>query len=388
MTYPHLGLRDWPFRIVPEPEFCDFLADRAILRKEVEDLLGSLENRPTSHIQLIWSWYGAGKTHTVYYLANQCSKKHRRLLPVYTELPRDAKGFVDLYKVVVGQIPTESIVDAFLEFTTGPREKPAFGHTLDPDLSAALTQAALGNRPTKVLLGQWLLGNPLPQSSQRELGVGMRINTTEKCAVVMADLVSLLAPRRPLSGEGLSTPTRLIWIVDEVQRVEDLSPSARQSVLSGIVGVFNRSPTGLTILLSYTGAPSEGSLPDWITDDLKDRIGLERPMLLPPLRSDEAMILIQELLAHFRLPEPAHHGVFYPFDRAAIEALVRALAKNGDLKPRSIMETLDASLRHLEPRLRSGKLSIITVGALRESLDRFPLDWSQLPAKKSRSRST
>ena len=388
MTYPHLGLREWPFRIVPEPEFCDFIADRATLRKEVEELLESLENRPTSDIQLIWSWYGAGKTHTVYYLANQCSERHRRLLPVYTELPREAKGFVDLYRIAVGQIPTESIVDAFLEFSTRPRERSAFGHTLDPDLSAALTQAALGNRPTKVLLGQWLLGNPLPQSSQRELGVGMRINTTEKCSVVLADLVSLLAPRRPSSGDVEAAPVRLIWIVDEVQRVEDLPDSARRSVLSGIVGVFNRCPTGLTMLLSYTGAPSEQSLPDWITADLKDRIGLERPMLLPPLRSDEAMLLIQELLAHFRLPEAAELGGFYPFDEVAIKELVRVLAKGGDLKPRNVMEALDASLRHLEPRLRSGALSIITIAALRESLGRFPLDWSEQPARRRRSKSS
>src|SRR5207253_1478419 len=125
MTYPHLGLRDWPFRIVPEPEFCDFLADRLTLRKDIEEFLSSLETRPTSEIQLIWSWYGAGKTHTLYYLANQCVEKHQRLLPVYTELPRDAKGFVDLYRSTIAQIPTELVIDAFLEYSTRPAGKGA-----------------------------------------------------------------------------------------------------------------------------------------------------------------------------------------------------------------------------------------------------------------------
>ncbi len=375
MTYPHLGLREWPFRIVPEPEFCDFIADRQTLRKDVEDLLCSLENRPTSDIQLIWSWYGAGKTHTVYYLANQCGEKHRRLLPVYTELPREAKGFVDLYRVAISQIPLERVIDAFLEFTTRPPGRATFTRVLDPDLGGALTQAALGDRRIQVLLGQWLLGNPLTQSSLRELGVGARPNTTEKCAVVLADLVWLLAPRNPAAGEV--TFQRVIWIIDEVQRVEQLPPAARRSVLSGLVGVFNRCPTGLTMLMSYTGTPKEGSLPDWITEDLKDRIGLERPMLLPPLRSDEAMVLIRELLAHFRLPEAAHLGAFHPFEESAIEALIRALAKKNDLKPRNIMEALDASLRHLEPGIRSRVGATIGVAALRESLNRFPLDWSE-----------
>src|SRR6266571_3682030 len=135
MGYDHLGLKDWPFRIVPDPEFCDFLADRVTVRSEVESLLMSLENRPTSDIQLIWSWYGAGKTHTVYYLANQCADKHRRLLPLYTELPREAKGFVDLYRVAISQIPVERVIDAFLDFTTRPHEKVGFARSLDPDLT-------------------------------------------------------------------------------------------------------------------------------------------------------------------------------------------------------------------------------------------------------------
>jgi hypothetical protein len=375
MTYPHLGLKEWPFRIVPEPEFCDFIADRHTLRKDVEDLLCSLENRPTSDIQLIWSWYGAGKTHTVYYLANQCSEKHGRLLPIYTELPREAKGFVDLYRVAISQFAVEKVIDAFLEFTTRPPGKTTFTRTLDPDLGSALTQAAVGDKRIQMLLGQWLLGNPLTQSSLRELGVGARPNTTEKCAVVLADLVWLLAPRNPAAGEV--TLQRVIWIVDEVQRVEELPPAARRSVLSGLVGVFNRCPTGLTMLMSYTGTPKEGSLPDWITEDLKDRIGLERPMLLPPLRSDEAMVLIRELLARFRLPEAAHLGAFHPFEESAIEALVRALSKKNDLKPRNIMEALDASLRHLEPGIRSGAGTTIGLTALKESLSRFPLDWSE-----------
>lgn len=382
MTYPHLGLKDWPFRIVPEPEFCDFIADRLTLRKDVEDLLCSLENRPTSDIQLIWSWYGAGKTHTVYYLANQCGERHRRLLPLYTELPREAKGFVDLYRAAITQISIEKVIDAFLDFTTRPPGKATFARTLDPDLNAALTQAAVGDKRIQVLLVQWLLGNPLGQAAHRELGVGGRLNTTEKCAVILADLVWLLAPRTP----GEASLQRVIWIIDEVQRVEEFTPSARRSVLSGIVGVFNRCPTGLTMLMSYTGTPKEKSLPDWITADLKDRIGLERPMLLPPLRSEEAMLLVRELLARFRLPEAAHLGAFHPFEESAITALVKALAKQGELKPRSIMEALDASLRHLEPSLRSNVDQAIGVADLKKSLNRFPLDWSESDIRQAKGK--
>jgi hypothetical protein len=381
MTYSHLGLRDWPFRIVPEPEFCDFLADRLTLRTDIEHFLSSLETRPTSEIQLIWSWYGAGKTHTLYYLANQCVANHRRLWPLYIELPRDAKGFVDLYRSTISQVPTDLVIDAFLEYSTRPAGKSTFRHTLDPDLSAALTQAALGDRPVHVLLGQWLLGNALPPASHRQLGVGTRINTTDKCAVVLADVIALLTPRSaaPPPPQQTGLPLRIIWILDEVQRVEDLSGAAQKSVLSGLVGVFNRCPTGLTVFLSYTGAPQQKGLPAWIPSDLKDRIGLERPMLLPPLSSEDALLLVKELLEHFRLPGAFPHNPYHPFERESIDALIRALSKGDDLKPRRLMEALDASLRYSEPSLRSGEIASVGLDVLKQSLSRLSMDWSEEP---------
>jgi len=388
MDYSHLGLKAWPFRIVPEPEFCDFLADRTTLRQEVATLLAALENRPTSDVQLIWSWYGAGKTHTLYYLANQCAFKHERLLPVYVELPREAKSFIDLYRVTVSQFSIEQLIDAHLDYITRPVQKTGFNRSFDPDLNNALTQTAVGGRPSEVLLQQWLLGNSLPAASHRELGVGGRINTTEKCSAVLADLISLLSRRGSNPEADPSGFQRIIWIMDEVQRVEDFSPSVQRSVLSGLVGVFNRCPTGLTILLSYTGTPSEKALPSWIPPDLADRIGLERPMLLPPLRSDEAKLFVKDLVANFRLPECMHYGEFHPFEPECIDEVLRALGRHDNLKPRAIMEALDVSLRNLEPLIRAGQMKSIGVQALRESLAKLPLSWTDAqPKKKERTRS-
>ena len=379
MAYKHLLLRDWPFRVVPEPGFCDFMADRRELRKEVQQLLSSLEVRPTSDVQVIWSWYGAGKTHTVYYLANQCAQHHQRLLPVYTELPREAAGFADLYRAMVAQFDCTSIIEGFLEFSTRPATESAFRRTLDQDLESALTQAALGDKPLRVLLKQWLLGSVQPPRSLRQLGVGARINTAEKCTTILADLVMLMNRRNGDQDDH----HRVIWIIDELQRVDEMRPTARRSILSGVVGVFNRCPSGLTLLFSYTGQPAEEELPAWIPADLKDRIGLERPLLLPPLRSEEAVLLIKELLDRFRLPGSSPANDFHPFERAAVESLVSALSTGGDLKPRTIMEVLDASLRYLEPDIRAGSFTTIDEERLRQSLGRFALKWT---SARSRSR--
>lgn len=379
--YAHLGLRDWPFRIVPEPDFCDFLADRSRLRQELDALLDAMDSRPASDIQLIWSWYGAGKTHALYYLAGRCVRTHSQFFPVYVELPREARGFSDLYRATIARLPLDRLIDAHLEHVTRPTDKMSLARHIDPDLNNALTLTAVGDKRLQVLLNQWLLGNPLPAASLRELGVGGRISTADKCAEVLADVITLLVPR---AGEGATGLKRILWTIDEVQRVGELTSGARQSVLSGIVGVFNKCPTGLTLLLSYSGEPEESELPKWIPRDLGDRIGLERPMLLPPLTFAEAVLFIRELLAHFRLPNSGQYTDFFPFEAAAIDELIKALSRGDSLKPRSIMETLDASLRHLEPQIRAGKLKAIHVNALREALNRFALKWEDSPKRPKR----
>src|SRR5438094_560074 len=120
VSYPHLCLREWPFRVVPEPQFCDFLADRSTLKTDVESLLNSLT----------------------------------------------------------------------------------------------------------------------------QLGVSARLAGAEQCSTILADLFALLTSSTG-SGAVSSNPRgRTIWIVDELQRAEDLAPSVQRSILSGLVGVFNRCPTG------------------------------------------------------------------------------------------------------------------------------------------------
>src|SRR5690554_2977771 len=97
--FAHLGLTQWPFPVVPEPKYCTFLAARAQLRKDVETLLSSLSRRDTSSIHLFWSWFGAGKTHTLYYLANRAQQttnvpRANLMVTAYSEFPKAARGFI------------------------------------------------------------------------------------------------------------------------------------------------------------------------------------------------------------------------------------------------------------------------------------------------------
>jgi hypothetical protein len=383
--FPHLGLRAWPFRIVPEPTFCDFLADRKTLRHDVNTLIASLETRPTSTIHLVWSWYGAGKTHTLFYFANLCVREHSTLLPIYTECPRDAEGFTDLYRSAINQLSVPTILDAFLEFSTRP-SMLSFTRQIDSDVESAFTQAALGGRPKELLLSQWLQGHPLPPKMLRELAVSGRVDRSEKCATVLADSIGLLTDPTTRSTTKQSLPARVVWIVDEIQRVESLTTRVQSSILSGLVGVFNRCPVGLSIVLAYSGEPRTDSLPAWIPADLADRIGAESPLLLPPMRSDEALVFMADLLGHFRLTGHPVSSPYFPFTKHGISAVIDRLAAAKDLKPRSLMQFFDVALRDLEPRFRDGTLTLIDEEVLLRTLNAVLPPAAKGPARSKSAR--
>ena len=63
MKYPHLGLVDWPFRVVPDESFYSFMADREQLVSDIRTLLRNLSRRSASSMHLMWAWFGAGKAH-------------------------------------------------------------------------------------------------------------------------------------------------------------------------------------------------------------------------------------------------------------------------------------------------------------------------------------
>ena len=39
MVYPNLKLKEWPFRTVPDENYCTFLADREQLKQDIVTLL-------------------------------------------------------------------------------------------------------------------------------------------------------------------------------------------------------------------------------------------------------------------------------------------------------------------------------------------------------------
>ena len=361
MDYPHLRLTRWPFPAVPQQEFCDFIADRRRLRDDIDGLLSTLARQDTSSIHLVWSWFGAGKTHTLFYLANRANSGNsstRRLRAVYSEFPKAARSFVDLYRAFAAGLDSDELIDAYLEIATAPsaREFERAMMGVSPDLITALRVLAMGTANDQITALRWIRGDALGTSEFRRVGIAQRIATSEEASRILAAIIHLFSLAAESAGRGIS---RVLWMLDEFQRIESLSPRLRQEVSTGLHSTFNAAPTGLSIVLSFSGKPEE-SLPSWLTPELRDRIGRTKVLLLPPMTEEEALGFVKDVLSRFRIPEYSAMDPFFPFTEASCRSIIEDIHTHEELKPRSIMLAFGAVLQEADRPIEQRKFETIS----------------------------
>lgn len=362
MDFPHLRLTRWPFPTVPEREFCDFIADRERLREDIGRLLSTLSRQNTSSIHLLWSWFGAGKTHTLFYFANEANKgdSHQRPLhAVYSEFPKSATSFVDLYRSFAAALNVDDVIDAYLEISTDPTAEEFAREVAmaSPDLITALQVLAMGTAQDQMTAIRWLRGDALVASEFRRVGIAQRISTSEDASRILAAIIRLFSLADKCRKRSVS---RVLWLLDEVQRIDRLPNRILQEISTGLHSTFNASPSGLTIVLSFSGRPEQNSLPAWLTTELRDRIARTNVLVLPPMLTDEGLGFIKDILEHFRIPEyPAVTDPYYPFTEDSCRAILEVIASHEELKPRSIMLAFGAVLQEAEPLIERKEFETI-----------------------------
>lgn len=362
MDYPHLRLTKWPFPTVPQPEFCDFIADRTRLQEDISGLLRTLSRQDSSSIHLVWSWFGAGKTHTLYYLSNQANARpsaERRLHATYSEFPKAAQSFLDLYRAFAAGLNFDDLVDAFLEISTSPTAA-TFERTMllaSADLVNALKVLAMGTPVDQTIALRWLRGDSLPASDYRRVGIAQRIRTSDEASKILAAIIKLFSLAADSSGRGMS---RVLWLLDEFQRIESLPPRIRREISTGLHSTFNSAPSGLSIMLSFSGHPSE-QLPEWLTPELRDRIGRTKVLMLPPMVTEEGLEFVRDLLERFRMFHlHTDSNPYFPFTKDSCVTILNDIQSGEDLKPRSIMLAFGAVLQEAEPLLEQGQITDIS----------------------------
>ena len=323
-----------------------------------------------SSIHPIWSWFGAGKTHTLYFLSNRVSQIHKQgpsvLRTIYSEFPRYPRSFVDVYKSFAFRLDQESLSEAYLEICTSPEaahlERDLY--TTSSDLASALKVLAIGDRADQDLVMRWLRAEALPVSDCRKLGISKRISASEDSSRVLVGLVRMFG----LSASSQNKiNSRLIWLLDELQRIEQLPPRVRSEINTGLHSTFNACPTGFSMILSFSGQPTE-TLPAWFSPELKDRIGRTKVMILPPMQIGDALKFVRDVLAHSRQTDNNAIDPYFPFSETTCRMIIEDIEKNGDLKPRAIMQAFSAVLQEADPLIEANKIQKISPEFARKAL--------------------
>ncbi len=355
--YPHLYLSDWPFHTIPEEQYCTFMADREQMNQDINLLLRNFSRRDHSTINVMWAWYGAGKTHTLRYLAHRCRKQNVTFVPIYNEFPRDTRSFLDLYTTFVEKIDIELIQDFYLEVFTSPRKNEAQKalHRDYPDLSNAMKALCTEREDKATLAMYWLRAQNLPLKDLKQINITSRIDKAEKALKVIAWLVQLFNWAQ--SAEQ-TIPARIIWMIDEFQRITDRRVPVQEEIKGCLLSVFNRCPRSFSLFLSFSGNPGK-KMPSWMSKDLADRIGIEKVLVLPPLTSAEAVKFVSDVLSHYREPGKSPPVSTFPFDNEAIETIVHLLQKKTEIKPRTIMQACNAVLEEADLLIEAGNMKVI-----------------------------
>lgn len=363
--FPHLSLARWPFHVVPQPELCTYIAAHEQLRTDVDHLIDALSRRDTSSIHLFWSWYGAGKTHSLYYMANRAAELNKTasttvLHTVYSEFPRAARTFRDLYRSFMVGLDTDLLIESLLELYTSENVKrfEREWFIASPDLGNALKVLVTGTTQDQVAAIRWLQGEQLPVAELRKLGISQKITSAEEVIRIFSTLVRILDTSAKCQGRP---GARVIWLLDEFQRIERSTRATREEINTGLHSMFNSCPSAFTLVLSFSGKPNPQRLPSWFSDELRDRIGRTKVMLFPPLVPDTALSFVKDVLSEARDGSARPKSHYFPFTKKTCQAIIAEVAKKEELKPRAIMHAFNAVLDEADRLIESGEMTAISV---------------------------
>jgi hypothetical protein len=368
--YASMGLKGDPFRVVPDEEFARIWADRSALRRDVDALLRSFQRPGPSAIHLVWGWYGAGKTHVLLHLEGRCRRDGKSVASAYTEMPSSADGFLDLYRdfatTLLGSNPQLGRIFDEVWAARFSRNRQAFIRAVCPgipDFLVAMNYLSAGLESHKEVAAKYLAGIRLPLNELRTLGISSRIETDDQAVEGVAALVRLVSQDRH-GG-------RVVWFLDELQNLTQLSSRAKAKVQGGIERVFNKCPNNLSLVLAYSGRQQD-RISNLVSSAFISRIGAQRRIAIPLMEKTDAVAFVADLLQAFRSNTTEGTADFSPFDRQTVEEVIGYMETQGwHLKPRTIMECFRSILEEAEAEAASGQRVAVDLHLAKEVLQRL-----------------
>jgi hypothetical protein len=325
---------EWPFAVVPTERRGAVWAGRPATQSSLEAFLSRWRRRPASEITVMWADFGQGKTHSLYYLAQQLS--HSEDVTHYVQLPPLTTGspFVALYRQLLRDFPLESLGHKVFEyFRNSPMDLFRIGTpSIRPILQLLWIVAT--NSPGKETALRWLRGDKVPPRdlpnlsiAGKSLSIGPAPTTAQDCQNTLDALISVVTDFPKPSSRNF------ILLIDEFQRIGELPPRKRIEVCSALHLLFNRHPDNLRLVLAFAGGLPE-IVDAVLTPDLLNRVNGR--LDLPPLSLHEGSDYIESLLAQYGAPDL--NAVYSP---DALTKILRSAAIDHELSPRRINVAFD-----------------------------------------------
>ena len=360
--YPHLHLSDWPFQTVPDERFTRIWADRRAVLEVVYSILNSLSRRRPSTINLLWAWFGAGKSHTLKHMVHLCQEKFKSLLPVYTEYPKTVKSFLDLYVYFIAELGVDFIADVGVELLNSEKSVQVKRSLLSISADFVAALELLGK--DELLAKRYLMAEKLHRSTLSKHGIGKRIETSDDAVKAAACIVKMLE----LSGRC----SRVIWMIDEFQRIGSERSAISEDINTGLHSVYNACPNSFSLFLSFS-VKDKKVMFKHLSKELIDRIGIQKIVEIPKMDAQDAFTFISDLLHEFR-PDPENiPSTFYPFEDEAVQYIISLVESNSDLKPRSLMQYFNAVLEAADVQIAQGVVKSIDLPFAKKVLTNYDL---------------
>ena len=312
--------------------------------------MSDLARRRPSSLHLMWADFGAGKTHTLFYASFLAERE--RMLPIYVEWPKKATSFVDVYRGIASNFSKVFLSKLFWASCERGSVDEVLSWASREFADFAAVLECLYRGESSPLIYEWLRAEPgLGRRELRDINVRNPIRTSDDAIRALVILVGLVA--------RCGDYQRLVLMLDEFQRIDQLPPRIRTDVNSGIHTLINACPDALSIILSFSfGRPD--NIRFLLTEEVRSRTDLEQ-IRLPELTETEALEFLVDLLRYYRWGTPPN--AFFPFTEEACRAVLSVIGKR---TPRNIMKHFDVVLRRADRD--------VSVGAIQEVGAQYALD--------------
>ena len=306
--------------------------------------------------------YGSGKTHTLFAvttaLKRALSETPYNVEIVYVSAPDFPKNarFLDLYAHILKTIGKpkilalfQKLVQDFLKQKIGWRrdELAAAIHKELGEVNYDLASVFSITLPDETLVWRWLLGGTRSSSNLTTLGVSSHLKEADpQMLVKILETISKLFE--------VYEKKKLIVLLDECERWEDLSNDALDSLNLGFLRLADKSNKHVSVIWSVSieagGWETETTV---LEKAVIDRIGPRNIIEIPTLDLSDATRFMKDVIQYVRDPKcnikskisenPPSENVnasTYPFSEEALEQILASIPEESQLTPRRLIDAL------------------------------------------------